>query len=74
MNFTETIMTTIEEYLVRRADIKPLFNMESKYVASEGVFLFRANIDNRYSGSWEYSISLAVTSLTNVLIAEGEIE
>jgi hypothetical protein len=67
-------MTTIEEYLVRRKDIKPLFNMESEYVSTEGIFLFRANIDNRFAGAWSTTIALAITSLTNVLIAAGEIE
>ena len=67
-------MTTIEEYLIRRKDLKPYFYMQSKYIAAEDVFLFKAVIETRFEGAWSTSIALAITSLTTVLTSAGEIE
>lgn len=67
-------MTTIEEYMIRRKDLAPVFIMESQFISGQSIFLYAAKIDNRFSSAWSTSIELAIDSLTAVLVAAGEIE
>lgn len=76
MNFTETMimLSDIEAYLVRRQNLYPAPQLVCESdIDSLGVYLFRAQIFDRYNGDWKPTIQGAFDSLETYLRSIGEI-
>jgi len=67
------MITDLEDYLVRRKGLHPVPTITLESKLGRGVFLYRAEITDKYNGEWEEGIQSALDSLETYLRSIGEI-